>query len=196
MGLSVPTTSTMAVSLAEIKAGLSIHSSNTDHDTELTSLEARASQILERHCNRAFIRRGSFVLTLDRFPDSNVIMVPRPPLVQVDSITYLDTDGNSQTWDSSKYYVGAASTPAKITPAINESWPTTQVRIEAVTITYTAGYGTTYESVPAPIRQALILCIRSWFERHDPAGTIPAGAMSLLQQYHPGVLGELYGVAS
>lgn len=195
MGLSIAEPDNPAVVLDDIKESCSIHTSNEDHDDELNRLSAIATELIEKACLRCFITR-TLTLTLDRFPLSGCILVPRPPLSSVTSISYIDTDGDSQVWSSSKYIVGTNSHPGKITPAVNESFPTTQSRIEAVTITYDAGYGTTAKSVPKGIRQAIILAVKNWFEELTPEGDLPSGCHSLIKAYHAGVNGELYGVAS
>ena len=193
MGLSVPEPSNPAVSLAHIKAAVEIHTSNTDHDAELTRLELRATEILERKCLRNFTNR-TLVLTLDSFPRDEVLCLPRPPLVSVTSVGYIDSNGDSQTWSSSLYHVGAASEPGKITPISSETWPTTDDRIEAVTITYVAGFGADESTVPNGIQQAIILCVKHWFEETTPEGQIPAGAMSLIDGYSHGKFRQVFEV--
>ncbi|WP_173934299.1 head-tail connector protein [Chelativorans sp. Marseille-P2723] len=47
------------------------------------------------------------------------------------------------------------------------SWPSVYRRCDAVSITFTAGYGAT-EDIPEPIRQAILLIVQRLF---DGAGT-------------------------
>lgn len=77
-------------------------------------------------------------MKLDRFPA--VICVPLPPLQSVTSITYVDSNGDSQTLSSLLYTVDTSTEPARIIPAYNESWPSTRGHIDDVTIRFVAGY--------------------------------------------------------
>ncbi len=191
MGLSVPDPTNPSVSLAHIKAALSLHTSNTDHDDELTRMELVATEVLERKCIRNFTNR-TLVWTLDKFPSSEFIYVPRPPLVSVTSVAYVDQNGSNQTWDASKYQAGTNSQPGKISPIQSETWPVTDNRIEAVAITFVAGYGADESTVPKGIKQAILLCVRSWFEELLPEGEIPAGAMSLIEGYFHGTFRQSF----
>lgn len=78
-------------------------------------------------------------LTLDRFPDWE-IKVPLPPLQSVSSITYVDSAGTTQTLSSANYLVSTDSEPGRITPAYSCYWPQTRIQMEAVKITFVAGY--------------------------------------------------------
>lgn len=78
-------------------------------------------------------------LSLDRFPAWE-IRVPLPPLQSVSSITYVDTAGTTQTLSASLYAVSTDSEPGRITPAYSQFWPATREVMEAVKITFVAGY--------------------------------------------------------
>src|SRR5258707_273549 len=47
-------------------------------------------------------------------PDHGIIELPKPPLISVESVTYLDENGNTQTLGTDKYIVDADSTPGRI----------------------------------------------------------------------------------
>lgn len=92
------------------------------------------------------------------------LYVPRPPLQSLTSIAYVDANGDAQTLSGSLYTVDTTSLPGRIVPAVNQSWPTTQGHIQDVTITFVAGYGTTGDSVPEPIRDAILLVLEDLYE--------------------------------
>lgn len=98
------------------------------------------------------------------------IFVPRPPLGSVTSIQYIDDDGNTQTLATSKYRVDTASTPGRITVAYNETLPSIREVTGAVTITHTAGYGATYESVPIAIRHAIAMLATDLYDKRNATG--------------------------
>lgn len=107
---------------------------------------------------------ATYVLRMKSFP--SVITVPKSPLIAVSSITYTDLDGASQTVSSSDYTVDAYSTPGKIVLAYNAYWPTNRGHTNDIAVTYTAGYGSAYTSVPADLRSAvLMLTTHLWMNR-------------------------------
>lgn len=142
------------VTLVEAKAWCEIATADTRFDTMLQSLIKSCREAVEKQCHRAIINTV-YQVSFDCFPA--VIELPRPPLVSVDSIIYIDTAGEQQTFDSDNYRVDSMSSPARITPAYGVSWPVTREVTNAVIVEYTAGYGTAPENVPETIR----ICIRS-----------------------------------
>lgn len=109
-------------------------------------------------------------MTLARFPrpGQHFIEVPLPPLQDVTSITYVDETGQTQTLASNTYHViEDATAPAQIVLAYGESWPATRRQAEAVTVTFTAGYGDTPADVPAPIRAAGLLMVADMYEHRE-----------------------------
>jgi len=150
-----------------------IRSDSADDGTEVTQFIETARVKMEAKLRRALITQ-----TLDIFRDSfpgllGVIEIPRPPTQSVTSITYLDTNGDSQTLSASNYVVTTNSTPARIVPADGEQWPDTQVMVDAVTIRIVAGYGDAAADVPAPIVQGMLLAIT---DMYDHRGTQIIGA--------------------
>jgi len=151
---------------AEAKLHLRVDSS--DDDTYISALIKAARKKLEADTGRALITQ-TWKLILDRFPDSDdeAILMPKAPLQSVSSITYVDTDGVTQTWDSSEYRVDTDSVPGRITPAYNQSWPTTRSVTGAVTITFVAGYGNSSQNIPDDLRHAMRLLIGHWYENRE-----------------------------
>lgn len=81
------------------------------------------------------------------------ITLPRPPLIDLVSIQYLDVNGVLTTIDPSFYVVDYDSEPARVVPAPGNYWPYPQLyRPNTVQITYISGYKTTVtenQTVPA-----------------------------------------------
>lgn len=127
-------------------------------DAFVTSLIQAARECCERVTERALITQ-TWKLVLDRFPrniygSDAPMRLPRPPLASVTSITYVDTDGTTQTWASSNYLVDTDSEPGRVAPAVNAAWPVSRAQQGAVTVTYVAGYGAA-SAVPEEIKQRL-----------------------------------------
>lgn len=78
------------------------------------------------------------------------IRIPLPPLQSVTSLTYVDTDGVTQTLDPSQYTVDNLSETGRITPAFSTPWPYTRSIINAVNITFVAGYAYAPEGAGVP----------------------------------------------
>lgn len=156
----------------DLKAHLRIDTSA--EDGFLDTLLAAARSKLEKDTRRA-INTQTLKLYMDKFPNGSWLELPRPPLISVTSITYTDTDGNSgQTYSSSNYQVDAKSTPGMIRLGRSVTgWPSVlSDTLNAVTITYTAGYGATNASVPADLRHALKLLYGHWYTNRDALGSM------------------------
>lgn len=156
-----------------------------DDDNLVASLITDARQRCEDVSERALIQQ-TYKLVLDHFPGvapigiqslpfgfgwaegwpvrwssfphyhGYAIHLPRPPLMSVTSIQYVDTTGETQTLDPSLYIVDASQEPGRITPAYGKMWPATRHQIAAVTVTYVAGYGADASSVPARLQQRIM----------------------------------------
>lgn len=153
---------TEPVNIAELRDHLRLD--HTDEDATLYRLIRAARQTCEDYCERAFVTQ-TWKLYLDTWPTE--IECPRPPLIAVSSIAYVDTDGDSQTLSSATYTVDTDSEPGRIYLAYNQSWPSIRSQDKAITVTYTAGYGTTGQSVPEPIRHAILLTAADLYELRE-----------------------------
>ncbi len=187
MGFSLVTAPTIEpVSLAEAKAHMRVDFS--DDDDLITALVVAARQQAENHTNRVLLTQ-TWDWTLDRFPCTRTFEVPRPPLQSVSSITYKDTNGDEQTFSSSKYLVDTGSERGRISLADGESWPATKAEINAVTIRFIAGYGDTAATVPQQIRQAILMMVGHLYEHRESvaagvaATEVPFSTRALLGPY-------------
>ena len=124
------------ITRAEAKSHLRVE--HTNDDDLIDVLISAATGYVEEFTGRQLVE-ATWKLTLDEF--SETIRLPRPPLISVDSIEYVDVDGATQTLTvMTDYYVDDRSFLARIKPAYGESWPSTREVMEAVIITYTCGY--------------------------------------------------------
>ena len=136
----------------------------------------------EAYQNRAFITQ-TVKLTLDEFP--KVFVVPSPPLQSVSSITYIDTEGSTQTWSSDSYSVDTWSEPGRIVPAHGESYPSIRGDINSVAVIYIAGYGDVASSVPERVKSAIKLLGHHLYENREAVtevtlNEVPMSVESLL----------------
>lgn len=170
------------VTLTEAKAHLRV---DTDADDDLIEALITAARVwCENVSRRAFVTQ-TLDLTLDTWPPSTGLYLPRPPIQSVTSITYTDEDGDSDTVSSDDYLLDTASGRLALKAA--SSWPSvTLQRIGGVVVRYVAGYGLA-TAVPQTFKQAILLVVGEWYENRENAtqGQVPRAielnAMALLQ---------------
>lgn len=179
-----------------------------DDNDYLQDLVKRAVGWCENYTRRAFITQ-TWELKCDEWWDERyasasrfaswrtrterAIFIPRPPLIAVSSITYLDLDGNTDTVASSVYRVDSSSEPGRITLDYNQTWPSDLRMVSnPITITHTAGYGAR-AAVPDEIKQAILMLVGHWYENREASlvGTISKNieysVQDILSPYQLGV---------
>jgi len=153
------TATTYTDNIADSSLGAGAPTTNTTGDPLLIMLIQAARQHAEQELGRAIMPQ-----TLDaHFDEFNHCGFTLPPLNSVTSITYVDTDGTTQTLAANQYQVDAASIPARIVPAYAVVWPTTREQLNAVTIRFAAGYTT----VPACIKNWMLMRIKTLWDGRD-----------------------------
>ncbi len=175
------------VSLAEAKAQCRVE--HSDDDAYISALVAAARMRVEDDLGIVLVSH-QWRLTADGFPcGGGRIEIPRTPLISVESVAYVDVNGDAQTMDAAGYRVIAAM--GVIEPTLNGSWPSTAAVTGAAVVEFTAGYGVA-ASVPGPIKQAIKLMVGHWYRNRESVvmGTIvaplPHGVDWLLGPYWPG----------
>ncbi len=136
---------------AELRAHCRID--DTFEDAELEVFISSVRELLEKQRNCALISQ-TWTLKMDAFPDWE-IELRRCPVLAITSVSYVDSDGTTQTLATSKYQLSTGSYPALLTPSYGNVWPTTRDQMDAVTVVFTAGYGTTPASVPTAAKLAI-----------------------------------------
>ena len=168
------------VDVAEAKLRLRIDGTAEDDDLELM---IKAATQLATTMTRRSIASDTWQLKLDAFPDE--IRLDYPPIVAVQSITYIDEAGATQTLASNKYIADVSSEPGRIVPAFGATWPATRNTINAVTVNYTAGYGG--HLCPAAIKQFILLQVGHMYRTREAASDKPMQVVPfsehLLDQY-------------
>jgi len=157
--------SATAVSLATVKAHLRLPSTYTDEDTTLQIYLEAAIKTAEDRTNRALMSQ-TWKAVSDRFPagTDNFFRINKTPFVSITHIKYYDTAGTIQTLNAAAYVAAASDEPFRIYPAPGYSWPLTQVRPEAVTITFVAGY-TSAALIPKNIIAGILLIVDDLYKQ-------------------------------
>lgn len=129
---------------------------------------AAATDACEKDTGRA-LKTQTWELVLSRFPyGSTYIVIPRLPLISIDSIEYVDPDGTTQTLAGSPAeYITVPSGEfrrARLTPLYGETWPPTRYQENAVTITFTCGYE---DEIPEPLLSGIGLMVGELYTRRS-----------------------------
>ena len=149
------------ITLAEAKANLRVVFD--DEDTDIERMIRASRQMAEERMNRALMPQ-TLAFAADGF--GCALRVPRPPLIEIDSLKYIDTDGAEQTMPDTGYLVDGFADPPTISAAPGTSWPATRAQSGAVVVQYQAGYADA-ASVPEPIRQWMLLAINAFYEHRS-----------------------------
>jgi uncharacterized phiE125 gp8 family phage protein len=159
------------VTLAEAKLHCKVD--GTEDDALITALIVAARQQAEHRTGRALITQ-QWEQTLDSFPEDSVDL-PKPNLVSVQSVTYLDADGVRQTLAGTEYQVVTDELVGRLLPAYGKSWPSCRVQPGSVAINYTCGYGNA-SAVPESIKSWIKMAVGTLYAQREGiiTGTIVA----------------------
>lgn len=150
-------------------------------DGYIESLITTSLVMAQRHTQRRILPE-TWRLELSAFPASH-IELPYPPLLEVDSIVYIDGAGDEITIDADEYIVQAPYGPEAQRGTIRlvdgGAWPTPATRDDAVRVTFRCGYVDTSVSpevidVPEEITHGRLLAITDLYE-HRSSQNVGAG---------------------
>ena len=145
------------VSVADVKERLAVE--HNHDDTVIASLIEGAVSELQDELSMQFAT-ATYKLHRDGFAD--VMELRRPPVTAVNAITYLDTDGVSQTLATSVYRTVLTATPSWVELAYNQSWPSTRGIRRDVQIEFATGYANE-AAVPERIKNLIAFVVqRDW----------------------------------
>lgn len=153
------------ITLAEAKTWL--HVDDAHEDALVEQLIQAARQKVEDDTGLGLLTQ-TWTLSLDTLPAPQRIVLPVNPVQSVSSIKSYAVDDTEATVSTSVYRLDRASLPARIVLKDGQSWPTTGRPQNGLLVTFVAGYGSTPEDVPMPLRHAMQLLIRHWFDQRTP----------------------------
>lgn len=156
------------VTLAEAKAQCRVEDSIDDSLIE--GLIAAATEHVELYTGRAIVSQ-TWEAVFDDFSDA--MALTKGPVSSVTSVKYFDISEVEQTVDPGNYALDAASDPAWVVKASDYTWPEVAEGVNNVIIRFVSGYST----VPAPIKQAILLLVGQWYDNRADATDRPLIAM-------------------
>lgn len=142
-----------------------VRSTDQAETPDVEDLSRAAQEYVETRADRALTEQ-KWRLSLDAFPA--YIQLPRSPLIEIESFTYVDADGVTQDVDD--YELDADAEPAVIEPPYGGEWPTPRTVAGAVKITYRSGH-TADRPAPQKAIQAIKLLIGHWYENREAVVT-------------------------
>lgn len=174
---------TEPVTLAE--ARLQCRIDGTDEDSLLGRLVSAAREYCEKTQGRRYVTQ-TWDYTLDDFPHGcGWLDLPLGPAAAVSSITYRDTNGDTQTVSTSVYRLlrGDENAPGRVALRNGQAWPgTVSAEGEAVTVTFAVGEAAS--AVSETVRHQILLLVDYWYSRPEMEGTEPRGFRAAFDALH------------
>lgn len=155
--------SELPVSVAELKDHLNLAQTDISQDSKLEILIGAATERVEKDTGGRQIITATYVYNACEFGDS--VLLPIRPISSVTSVAYLDADGISQALNPADWVFDASR--REVRPAVGKEFPTVYDDPSAVTVEFSAGYGTDGDCIPRLLKAAIMLCAANWF--YDPA---------------------------
>lgn len=157
-----------AVSVLDARRQCAIEDEETGFDPLLTRLIAAARDHVERYCG---VRIGAQTLSMACDGWCDLERLPEAPVSSVTSVTYVDTDGATQTLSTSVYEVRTSGLDAGMVLKYGQAWPAMRPG-SRITVVAEAGYAT----APAALTHAMLLLIGHWYSNRESVitGTITA----------------------
>jgi uncharacterized phiE125 gp8 family phage protein len=166
------------ISVSELKTFARID--GDDENTLLSQFIVAARIAAEDYLKRSLITQ-TIRATIDFWPESGKIELPRPPLQSITQIATRDEDDALTVYDSDYYYAITESIPGCVVIKKGATNPANYDRDYAgIIIDYVCGYGDRAQDVPEPIRQALYLWTTSIYENRVVSTEPPPEARPLL----------------
>lgn len=148
----------MAVALSVARDHAKVNGTDRDGEIEIEvrGLTAEA----EHHTGRSIIDR-TYEVMFNRFPEA--IAAPSSPVSSVVSIKFIDPDGIERKLHPADYIVDDPSGQPVIVPDYGLTWPETQVRMNAVTVTVVCGYGPDHVTTPPAFKRYILARLQEVF---------------------------------
>jgi uncharacterized phiE125 gp8 family phage protein len=170
------------VSLAEAKAQLRV--GHNDEDGLISALISSARRVTEARTGLLLMAQV-WTDFRDSWPADGVIELPLWPVRVVDELAVFGEDDQKAPIDPAHYVVDTASRPARIMLRSSRQWPRPGRRLNGIGIRLQVGYGTAADSVPQPLRQAMLMLVAHWYANRgdDAPPPIPASITGILALY-------------
>lgn len=139
-----------------------------------------AQAIVEAQIGRPLVQQ-TWRAQFDRF--ESALKLPGGPVSAINSVSYIDESGTTQTLDSTQYSPDTKSVPARVMPPpsgafpYHQYWPWHAAVPGAVAVEYVVGYAPTTgtppdygANVPAPLKAAVLLLAADLYANREAGG--------------------------
>lgn len=151
-----------------------------------------ARQACEEELEMSLVEKTIEVTQQSFYP--RCIELPAGPVRGIESVTYVDTNGDDQVLAEDQYRLSTSGRTAILWPAYNVTWPSARCETDSVRVRYIAGYpaDSPPEAIPEPILQAMHLMIAHYFANREAVDQdnlmeLPMGTRYLLDKYRQGL---------
>ena len=143
-------------------------------ETYIAAVAAKAEVII----GRALITQ-TWELSTESFSCAHPhgIRLPFSPVQEIVSITYIDTNGDSQIVNPANYYL-TGDDPEMVAPVYGTVWPVSRNHPGVVKIRYICGYGDTSDDIPEAIRVWMLMNVAALYENRE---TVTVGKSGLIE---------------
>lgn len=169
------------VTLDEIKSHLRIDFK--DDDAYLSSCVRAARTWVEGQTKRGIMDQ-TWDYTIDyAWPwkyGGTRIDLPLNPVASITSISYVDSDGATQTLASNQYTAQTRTHDSYIVPAYGVTWPDVRWVPDAVTVRFVAGSSS---DIPDDLQRAVMILAGHYYEVRETAVDAPMAVEALISPF-------------
>ena len=159
--------------LTLLEAKLHLRVDQTAENSLIDTYISASRQAAEHFTSRALMTQTwDWKPTLKQwapFASGRAVLLPKPPLVSVTSVKYLDTDGAEQTYAAANYLVTVARDGrgyVQMKPDAATAWPSTYDVDGEVTVRFVAGYGD-QDDIPGDLKAAMLLIVGNQYANRE-----------------------------
>ncbi|MFK7945441.1 MAG: head-tail connector protein [Paracoccaceae bacterium] len=175
--------------LAEFSTHLRLAHGFNDDGAEDAILEIylrNATAVVERRTGQALIARH-YTLQVASWDRNGHLVMPVGPVAAVDSLRFVGP-GSVIDLEPEDWVLQPGTTRQKLTgPEGVSLWPLPRGSVGE--LTFSAGYGLTWEDVPPDLRQAVLILAAHYYENRsgeiEVDGGLPYGVLSIMEQQRP-----------
>lgn len=170
------------VTLAEAKAHMRI--SHGDEDQLIAALISSARRVAEARTGLCLIRQV-WMQFRDRWPEDGVIALAVAPVLGVEELAVFGEDDGKAVIEPSHYVVDGASRPPRVLLRGSRIWQRPGRAVNGIAVTVEVGFGASGETVPEPLRLAMLQLVAHWYENRgtDALPPLPVSIEALLGPY-------------
>lgn len=165
------------VNLDEAKDHLNVM--HYEDDALISRAISSAREQAEVFTRRVFISQ-TWDISLKNLPQQGIRLFPSP-VIAIESITYVDTSGQTQTLAADQYQVVRDPHDPRIIPAYGVRWPAVLDHENSVTVRAAFGYGQAGD-VPASIKAAIFLLVGEMYQHREETGPSNLGTLPLTSE--------------